>query len=273
MLKKWIVLGAAIALVGPAVSCGKKPGSANSEAPAAAASAPAEAPAAAAGVGSISGVVKYSGQAPQMPELNRQSDPVCAGEKMNAQYVVVNDNATLKNVAVTVEGVQGAKQDNAIVVDQKACMYEPRIQVVTAGQEIQITNSDATLHNVHTYKGSKTLFNRAQPKGSKALKKSFEAGIVKFKCDVHPWMTGWLVSTESGFGTVSNAQGAFEIKDVPAGTYTLKFFQEYHGEKTVSVTVEADKVASVEVSYDGTERAAYDYREVLLSQVEGAHQH
>ena len=34
-----------------------------------------------------------------------------------------------------------------------------------------IKNGDATLHNVHTYKGAESWFNQAQPKGSEALKK------------------------------------------------------------------------------------------------------
>ena len=78
-------------------------------------------------------------------------------------------------------------------------------------------------------------------------------------------MTGWLLNSENGFNAVTGDSGEFEITGVPAGTYTLKTFQEHFGEKTQEVTVEADKVAEVEFSYDGSEKAAFNYRVIHLS--------
>jgi hypothetical protein len=147
-------------------------------------------------------------------------------------------------------------------------MYTPRVQTGFYDKEIEILNHDPTLHNVHTYSGSKTLFNRAQPKGSPSIKHTFttsDGEIIKFKCDVHPWMTGWLINNDSGFAAVTGEAGEFEIKDVPAGTYTLKSFHESYGEKEVQVTVEADKASTADFSYDGTEKAAFKFHEVHLS--------
>ena len=78
-------------------------------------------------------------------------------------------------------------------------MYRPRVQAVMAGQTLQIKNSDQTLHNVHSYKGASTLFNQAEIPGHAAHRPSklTEADeILKFKCDVHPWMTGYVVGVE-----------------------------------------------------------------------------
>lgn len=261
--------------------CGKKPTAEKETAPAPAAEEKtAEAPAApAAGVGSIKGKINFTGTAPTMPELNRQADPFCAQTKMKAQDIVVNTNNTLKNVAVRVIGATGGEPAGAKVeVDQENCMYEPRVQVGWPEQDVTIVNSDPTLHNVHTYAmpGNKTLFNQAQPKGSPPITKQFkkdDGEIVKFKCDVHPWMTGWMILSDNGFSAVSSDTGEFEIKGVPAGTYTLKTFQEKFGEKEQQVTVEADKEAVVEIGYDGTEKAAYKYHEVHIGLHGGMHEH
>ncbi len=255
------------------VGCGKKPTAKKEEAPAPAVEAPKEeaAPAAAppaAGVGTIKGKVNFTGTAPVMADLNRTSDPFCAQTKMKAEDVLVNANNTLKNVAVRVLGAKGGTPPQAkVAVNQVNCMYTPRVQVGVYEEEVQVINDDPTLHNVHTYSGSKTLFNRAQPKGSPPIAKSFtmdDGEIIKFKCDVHPWMTGWLINNDNSFGAVSSDSGEFEITGVPAGTYTLKSFQEQYGEKEIQVTVEPDKVAEVSFSYDGTEKAAFKYREVHI---------
>jgi plastocyanin len=252
------------------VACGKKPGETTPEAAAPAAKPEAAAPAApAAGTGSIKGKVSFTGTAPDMPDINRDADPFCAKTKMKAQDVVLNSNNTLKNVAVTVtKGAPAAPvpaESVTVEIDQNNCMYAPRVITSTAGQTVKIVNSDPILHNVHTYAGDKTLFNRAQPKGSPAIDKPFtkdDGDVIKFKCDVHPWMTGWLVQSDSGLGAVTSDTGEFEIKNVPAGTYTLQAWQEKYGPKTIEVKVEADKAAEANFSYDGTEKAAYKYKEV-----------
>lgn len=266
------------------VACGKKPTSTTEE-PAAPTAAPAEggtaeAPAApaAAGKGTIKGKVAFTGTAPDMPDLKREADPFCAKTPMKDQEVVVS-NGALQNVAVTItKGASaGAAPASSVQtkVDQVNCMYAPRTQTAVFGQKVEIHNSDPVLHNVHTYADSKTIFNRAQPKGSPSIDKEFskeDGSVIKFKCDVHPWMTGWLVLSDNGFNAVTGESGEFELKDVPAGTYTLQAWHEKYGPKTVEVTVEADKTAEANFSFDGSEKVAYQFKEVDISPLFG-HDH
>ena len=273
--KKFTALAGALALaMSLSAGCGKKPGGTSTESAAPAPAAEqkeAAAPAApAAGSGTIKGKISFTGTPPEMPELKREADPFCAKTKMRDQEVVINENLTLKNVAVTVQGASAPAPEAAAVseVDQVNCMYAPRVVTAAFGQNVKIVNSDPILHNVHTYADAKTLFNRAQPKGSPALDKTFskdDGGIVKFKCDVHPWMTGWLILNDNGLNSVTGDSGEFEIKGVPAGTYKLQAWHERYGPKTVDVTVEADKTVEANFSYDGTEKAAYDFKEVHIS--------
>ncbi len=256
------------------VACGKKPTEISEQAaPAAKPEGVAPAPAApAAGSGTIKGKVSFTGSAPEMPELSREADPFCAKTKMKAEDIVVNANKTLKNVAVTV--VKGASPSQVpaesvnVEIDQQNCMYAPRVLTSIAGQTVKIVNSDPVLHNVHSYSGDKTLFNRAQPKGSPAIDKAFtkdDGLIIKFKCDVHPWMTGWLIQSDNGLNAVTSETGEFEIKNVPAGTYTLQAWQEKYGTKTLDVTVPANGTVEANFSFDGTEKAAYRYNEIHIS--------
>ena len=79
-------------------------------------------------------------------------------------------------------------------------------------------------------------------------------GIIKFACDVHPWMRGFVVVTAHPFFSVSGADGSFSIGKVPAGDYTMKAWHTHYGLKTAKVKVEDGKTVDVNFSYDGTEK-------------------
>jgi plastocyanin len=211
--------------------------------------APAAAPAAMGG--GVKAVVKFSGTPPPMMKLKREADPFCAKTPMNDQEIVVNPNGTLKNVAIRIS--QGAQPmatppATSIEVDQTNCMYAPRVLAAVVGQKMIIHNSDPILHNVHTYTGTTTGFNQAQMKGSKDIEKTVSAGVTKFKCDVHPWMTGYVVGNDNPFVCVTGDTGECMLAGVPDGTYTVEAWQEKYGAKTAQLTVAGGK-GTVEFAY------------------------
>ncbi len=63
--------------------------------------------------------------------------------------------------------------------------------------------------------------------------------MIRVACDVHNWMGGWIAVVDNPYVAVTGANGYFEISGVPAGTYTLEFWQETLGTKTAEVTVTA----------------------------------
>jgi len=221
---------------------------------------PTAAAAAPTGNGTIKGVVSFTGKAPEMKVPTKRKDADVCKDKDVTYNAVLTKDGKLQDVLVRIEpgGVKGdfKAPDKHAVVDQHYCMYEPRIQGVVAGQDVDIKNSDGTLHNVHTYKGTESLFNQAQPKGSDPMTKQWEdPGVIKFTCDVHPWMRGFVVVTDHPFFAVSGADGSFTIEKIPAGKYTVEAWHTYYGMKKAEVTVADDKPAELTFSYDGTEAA------------------
>ena len=78
---------------------------------------------------------------------------------------------------------------------------------------------------------------------------------MRWKCDVHPWMRGYIGISKNGLQAVSGADGSFKIDNVPPGKYTVESWHEKYGTKTQEVTVEAGKPAKATFKYDGTEKA------------------
>jgi plastocyanin len=248
-------LALALALAAPAIGCKKEQAPpAQSAAPAAPSASAAAAPAGApTGGGSVKGTVVMTGTAPERKDINMKADPYCAKQgEAKDEEVVTGAGGVLKNAVVHIVGnlpEKYAPPAEDVIVDQSGCMYRPRVQVASAGQTVVIRNSDQTLHNVHTYKGPATLFNQAQVFGMPPLKKKFPAAgdVVKFKCDVHPWMTGYVLVTDNPFRAVTGDDGSFDIQHVPPGNYTLEVWHERLGTKQVPVTIAADKTAEVKI--------------------------
>lgn len=220
-------------------------------APTAAAAAPAPVKA---GTAPITGKVVFLGKPPEMPMLKRQADPFCAKQQMKDEEVMVAPDGGLKNVLVRItQGISGNYEPpmtNA-TLDQTECMYRPRVQAIMAGQSLLVRNSDQTLHNVHAYRGPSTLFNQAEIPGLPPIAKKFAdtSSVLKFKCDVHPWMTAYVGISSHPFFAVTGADGSFTIPKVPAGKYTLEAWHERFGTKTSEITVAAGTPATVTFQY------------------------
>ena len=211
------------------------------------------------GTATIKGVVNFSGKAPEMKVPKKRKDAeFCKTKEVKYNSILV-DNGKLAETFVrlandSVKGEYPAPAKHG-EIDQVDCMYTPRIQGVIAGQEIDIKNQDGTLHNVHTFKGTETWFNQAQPKGSPEIAKELEdTKIIKFTCDVHPWMRGLVVVSSHPFFAISGKDGSFTIDKVPAGKYDIEAWHPHYGLKKASVDVVDGKPAEINFTYDGTEK-------------------
>jgi plastocyanin len=206
---------------------------------------------------SVQVTVRFTGKPPVMQEINRKSDPYCAKTRMKDEEVVVSEGK-LENVFVRVSrGTPSVPGTGEVVVEQHECMYRPRMSGAVAGQTIVVKNGDNTLHNVHTYVGQRTLFNRAQPPGSPevkdALKPSDKNEVVRFKCDVHPWMGAYVVVSDNPYFAVTDKHGTARIDGLKPGSYTIETWQERYGAKSAEVTVEPGKTAELTIEYSGNE--------------------
>ncbi len=240
----YFVIAAALAF--SLVSCGKKE---TTETAPTAPAAPAATPIDMATAGSVSGTVKLDGAAPKPKKINMAAEPACAAEHAASpavdQEVVTGEGGALANVIVYVkEGLGNRAFDTpktAVAIDQKGCMYSPHVVAMVAGQTLNVTNSDKTTHNIHPVPKNNREWNKSQPPGAAPLEESFarEEISIPVKCNVHPWMKSYIAVFKHPYFQVTGANGSFNLKNLPPGTYTLEAWHEKYGTSTQTVTIGA----------------------------------
>jgi plastocyanin len=204
--------------------------------------------------GSISGTVKYKGTAPAPKKLEVSKDKEVCGKTPKVDQSLVVNNGNLANAVVTITDIKSGKKLDAkkVTLDQKGCEYQPHVLAFPAGSTVEILNPDGILHNVHSYSKVNSPFNIAQPKFKKTLEQKIDKPeAIEVKCDVHGWMQGWLVATESPYVAVTDNSGNFKLTDVPPGSYTVEVWHEKLGKNTQKVTVKAKEDAKVSFDVAG----------------------
>jgi plastocyanin len=209
--------------------------------------------------GDVNGKVSFDGKAPAAAKIQMNADPVC--KKVHkadvfSEDVVVNSNGTLKNVLVYVKDGLGGKSFSApttkVLFDQTGCQYVPHVLSMSVGQEVEVRNSDPTLHNVHSLSKLNPQFNQGQPnKGMKMTKKFDKAETFKVKCEVHTWMGAYIGVFNHPFHAVTGADGSFSLKGLPAGDYTIEAWHEKYGVQSGKVKVDAAGKATLDFKFKG----------------------
>jgi len=169
-----------------------------------------------------------------------------ANETLHQPDLLVSTKGGVQNVVITIEDITGAFKEDPIEIDQKNMAYSPRIAVTMVGNEIVFLNSDALLHNVHTFQRDEPVFNVVMPKINTTYQyETAEAGLMKVQCDVHPGMEGYVMVTSNPYYAVTNSGGLFQINSLPVGTYKFKAWHEKLGTAEKEVTVKAGEKTAV----------------------------
>lgn len=158
--------------------------------------------------------------------------------------VSVQGLKSAENIAVYVDAIPDKKFDapkEPVVVDQRKMAFIPHLVAVQQGTTVEFLNSDPVGHNVYwpSISGNKKLAHNlgTWPKGEKKPFQFNDVGVASLLCNVHPEMSGYVVVTPTPYFAVTDKDGNFEIKNIPAGKYTLKTWSEDGKPMTQAVDV------------------------------------
>jgi plastocyanin len=168
--------------------------------------------------------------------------------------VSVQGIKSAENIAVYVDAIPDKKFDapkEPIVVDQRKMAFIPHVVAVQQGTTVEFLNSDPVGHNVYwpSISGNKKLAHNlgTWPKGEKKPFQFSDVGVASLLCNVHPEMSGYVVVSPTPYFAVTDKDGNFEIKNIPAGKYTLKTWSE-DGKPTTQAVDVSGATATVELT-------------------------
>lgn len=214
--------------------------------------------------GALAGRVLIEGPVPANVPIKMMTDPFCMRAHPDGSsfesYLVdpAGDNVGLENVFVYVKDGLGTYYfdipTEPVKLDQEGCRYTPHVMGVRAGQPIEIRNSDETVHNVNARAEINQGFNIGQViRGRKDLR-TFTAPevMIPFMCDVHKWMNAFVGVLNHPYFAVTKDGGKFELKNLPAGTYTIEAWHEKLGTQAQQVTIAEKESKEVTFTFTAT---------------------
>ncbi len=202
----------------------------------------------------VRGEVKFEGGVPKATPINMAADPSCAKQHPTpvlSQDIVADAKGGLQNVVVFIADGLGDRTFDApsqpAVIQQNGCMYQPHVLAVRANQKLDVVNSDATTHNIHPMPKNNREWNKAQSPHV-PIEETFarEEIAIPVKCNVHPWMRGYIAVFKHPYFVVTGKDGSFDLSNLPPGTYTVEAWHEKLGTATQKITVGANETKAID---------------------------
>jgi len=209
--------------------------------------------------GSIEGTVEFAGTpvpTDQVVKVMAEYIPYC-GKTLPAGRYLIKDRK-IKNVVVYIENIDAGRPTPAesVTMTNLQCAFVPHVAVGFKGANFIERNDDQIPHNIHTYWGGRTMYNVDLPgEGMSITKPLKKTGLVEIECDNHHWMHGYLYIADNPYVAITDENGQFSLKDVPAGTYTVVAWHEMLDKiVTYKVKVESGKVTTLKLEYQEVPR-------------------
>lgn len=180
-----------------------------------------------------------------MDFLNRltrvlQFRPLCTGLAAAVLSAAVNSG----ELKVLVTGNEGAPLQDAVVyvlpgpatestpapvngiVDQVKKAFVPHVAAVQVGGQVSFPNYDNIRHHVYSFSKPKK-FEIPLYEGVPSNPITFDRpGVVALGCNIHDWMSGYIVVTETPWFAITGKDGSATLADLPAGAHTLEVWHE-----------------------------------------------
>ncbi|MGH9629291.1 MAG: carboxypeptidase regulatory-like domain-containing protein [Bryobacteraceae bacterium] len=206
----------------------------------------------------LRGTVTFAGKKPPAEVISMNAEEACEKlhpEPVSNPTIITASDGKLTNVFVYVKtGLEGKKfepSNKGVVLDQRGCMFVPRVIALRAGETLTVKNSDPVSHNIHPDPRNNREWNQQQSPGAPDLQRrfGFPEVMIPVKCNVHSWMRSYIGVMDHPYFAVTGDTGAFEWTALPPGEYTIAAWHETLGEQTEKITLAGGSQETVNFTF------------------------
>ena len=194
---------------------------------------------------------------------NVKNPEVCAAVDIADERLVLGKSNSVKGVFIYLtKAPKGGKSldvsDTPFLFDQKNCQFDPHCAIVPVGQIVKVLSNDPIAHNTHTYPQKNPSVNALVDAGDRAGKLEFAYGKsesvpLSIKCDLHTWMTAYQLPINHPYAAVTDENGEFSIKDLPAGKHSFVVWHEAADggfvERKFAVEIKSGETTEMQIDY------------------------
>jgi hypothetical protein len=207
----------------------------------------------------VHGKIAFRGPKPARERISMDAEAACEqlhkGQPVYDDSIVVGKDGALANAVVYIDtGLEGKTFEpvkTVVTLDQKGCMFVPRVIAIRNAQPLDVKNSDPVSHNIHPMPKNNREWNEQQSPGSPDAEHKFARRevMIPVKCNVHSWMHAYIGIMEHPYFAVTGADGAFVLPNLPPGDYTVAVWHEKLGNQTKQIHVGPSENAAVDITY------------------------
>jgi peroxiredoxin len=207
-------------------------------------------------MGRLLGQVRYEGSTEALPKLEATEDQVamCSSPVRELNLAdrsrLVSKEGGLANVAISIEvpTFRGANGAGSTIINERHCRFEPHVTHVPIGSTLFLRNSDTVSRAIAAKPEYHKAFQIYQEAGDQYKIPLKAADRFEITSSTHPWMSAWVVVSDSRYLAVSGPDGSFQIPDLPTGTYVAHWWHEGLGEgDSAEFTIQKGKAARIEI--------------------------
>lgn len=215
--------------------------------------------------GTLSGAVRFTGDAPADTAITITRDERICGNTLR-RVTVETSGDRLAGALVWLADVRSGRPlplSRRFELVQNRCTFGPLAQVVVAGGALNVRSDDAVQSRTVVV-DTRTLDTLAVlPFNSPGALVPLDAqlrqpAMLEIRSTTHPWMEAWVAVLDHPYFATTERDGSFTIEQIPAGSYQVKAWHPRFGLTTGSVVVQAGGTVELELEFSAGAGAATD---------------
>jgi len=155
-----------------------------------------------------------------------------------------HSNAVVYALKIPIEPIHPPKA--VVVLDQINLTFVPHVLPILEGTTVSFPNSDGLRHNVFSPSPAKRFNLGVYSRGVLRQVTFDQPGEVALLCNVHPEMAAYILVLETPYFSVTSKDGAYALRNLPAGQYTLTIWHELFQSVNYPVEIKGNETIRLE---------------------------